>query len=231
MAADPANTRFRSRRRRRCSRISIARATNRCPIRIDKEGRWAIADRPPTAISAAEVIEQARLEAARPVRGGREVHLVARPERRDDPVDRQAHSGQTRSGPGRGDRAEPRRHLPGAARAVRRGRHHPGPARARQRAVCRRRRARLGGRHGQGDDEAVSLGARGLPDLPVPRRAAARVEPRSRPRSAAALEQALGFPMFVKPANLGSSVGISKAKNAARSPRRWISPAASTARS
>src|SRR5215216_2759972 len=48
-------------------------------IRIDKEGRWAIADRAPTAMSAAEVIEQARLEAARPVRSGREVHLVARP--------------------------------------------------------------------------------------------------------------------------------------------------------
>ena len=29
------------------------------------------------------------------------------------------------------------------------------------------------------------------------------------------LERALGFPMFVKPANLGSSVGISKAKDAA----------------
>jgi D-alanine-D-alanine ligase len=29
------------------------------------------------------------------------------------------------------------------------------------------------------------------------------------------LERALGFPMFVKPANLGSSVGISKAKNVA----------------
>ena len=27
------------------------------------------------------------------------------------------------------------------------------------------------------------------------------------------LEQALGYPMFVKPANLGSSVGISKAKD------------------
>src|SRR5215212_5892066 len=48
-------------------------------LRIEQEGRWAIADRPPTAMSAAEVIEQARLEAARPVRGGREVHLVARP--------------------------------------------------------------------------------------------------------------------------------------------------------
>jgi len=31
----------------------------------------------------------------------------------------------------------------------------------------------------------------------------------------AELERALGFPMFVKPANLGSSVGISKAKHAA----------------
>src|SRR4249920_4209213 len=30
-------------------------------------------------MSAAEVIEQARLEAARPVRSGREVHLIARP--------------------------------------------------------------------------------------------------------------------------------------------------------
>ena len=48
-------------------------------IRIDKEGRWTLADRPPTAMSAGEVIEQARLDAARPVRTGREVHLVARP--------------------------------------------------------------------------------------------------------------------------------------------------------
>ncbi len=48
-------------------------------LRIEKDGRWALADRPPTAMSAAEVIEQARLDAARPSRGGREVHLVARP--------------------------------------------------------------------------------------------------------------------------------------------------------
>src|SRR5213078_4879013 len=48
-------------------------------IRIEKDGRWALADRPPTTVSAAEVIEQARLEAARPSRSGREVHLMARP--------------------------------------------------------------------------------------------------------------------------------------------------------
>src|SRR5918999_5209873 len=49
------------------------------PIRIDKDGRWALADRPPTAMSAGEVIEQARLDAARPLRSGREVHFMARP--------------------------------------------------------------------------------------------------------------------------------------------------------
>ena len=79
MAAGRASTRCRSPRRRRSSPISIARRYEPVAIRIDKEGRWAIADRPPTAMSAADVIEQARLEAARPVRGGREVHLVARP--------------------------------------------------------------------------------------------------------------------------------------------------------
>jgi D-alanine-D-alanine ligase len=49
------------------------------PIRIEKDGRWTLPDRPPTAPSAAEVIEQARLEAARALRPGREVHVVAHP--------------------------------------------------------------------------------------------------------------------------------------------------------
>ncbi len=48
------------------------------PIRIEKDGRWTLADRPPAAISAAEAIEQARLDAAR-ARPGREIHLVPRP--------------------------------------------------------------------------------------------------------------------------------------------------------
>jgi D-alanine-D-alanine ligase len=49
------------------------------PIRIEKDGRWTLADKPPTSISAAEVIEHARLEAARPIRPGLEAHLVAHP--------------------------------------------------------------------------------------------------------------------------------------------------------
>ena len=49
------------------------------PIRIDKDGRWSIAEKPPTAMSAGDVIEQARLDAAKPASVDREVHLVARP--------------------------------------------------------------------------------------------------------------------------------------------------------
>ena len=41
------------------------------PIRIEKDGRWTLVDRAPTAISAAEVIEQARQSAGRLPRPGR----------------------------------------------------------------------------------------------------------------------------------------------------------------
>jgi D-alanine-D-alanine ligase len=65
------------------------------PIRIEKDGRWALAERPPTAMSAAEVIEHARLEAGRAPRVAREVHLMARPSDEpllsiDRPADRKA---------------------------------------------------------------------------------------------------------------------------------------------
>jgi D-alanine-D-alanine ligase len=54
------------------------------PIRIEKDGRWALAERPPSAMKAAEVIEHARLEAGRAPRVAREVHLMARPS--DEPL-------------------------------------------------------------------------------------------------------------------------------------------------
>src|SRR6476646_10346685 len=53
------------------------------PIRIDKDGRWSLAEKPPTTISAGDVIEQARVQTARPARG-REAHLIAYPS--DDTV-------------------------------------------------------------------------------------------------------------------------------------------------
>src|ERR1041385_207310 len=52
------------------------------PIRIEKDGRWTLAEKMPTSISAADVIEHARLEGARPIRPGREAHLVAHPDRK-----------------------------------------------------------------------------------------------------------------------------------------------------
>ena len=49
------------------------------PIRIEKDGRWTIADKAPTATSAAEVIGQARSTGKRPIREGRETVLIAHP--------------------------------------------------------------------------------------------------------------------------------------------------------
>ncbi|HEX5069495.1 MAG TPA: D-alanine--D-alanine ligase A, partial [Vicinamibacterales bacterium] len=46
-------------------------------VRIEKDGRWVLPDRAPSAANAAEVIEQSRSEAR--VRGGREVLLPPRP--------------------------------------------------------------------------------------------------------------------------------------------------------
>ena len=47
-------------------------------LRIEKDGRWVLADKPPSAASAAEVIDQMKSDTTR-VRGGREVMLPARP--------------------------------------------------------------------------------------------------------------------------------------------------------
>ncbi|HEX5215672.1 MAG TPA: D-alanine--D-alanine ligase family protein [Vicinamibacterales bacterium] len=47
-------------------------------IRIEKDGRWLLADRPPSAASAAEVIDQVRSEASR-ARSGRDVVMPPRP--------------------------------------------------------------------------------------------------------------------------------------------------------
>ena len=76
------------------------------PIRIEKDGRWTLADQPPTAMSAAEVIEQARASTraaapARPRHGA-----VAHPERGHAADDRAPARGaatptsSTRSSPG-----------------------------------------------------------------------------------------------------------------------------------
>jgi D-alanine-D-alanine ligase len=47
-------------------------------VRLEKDGRWVLADRPPSAASAAEVIEQTRHEAGR-LRSGREILIPPKP--------------------------------------------------------------------------------------------------------------------------------------------------------
>jgi D-alanine-D-alanine ligase len=181
------------------------------PIRIDKDGRWALADRPPTAISAAEVIDQARLDAARPLRSGREAHFMARPgEETILSIDRAA---------GKGDEL---------GRAIVTGLnldvifpvlHGPYGEDGTIQGLLELANIPYVGAgvlaSAVGMDKGmmkVVFVAAGLPVCPY--RVFLRQEwERRRQSLARELEGALGYPMFVKPANLGSSVGITKAKD------------------
>ena len=78
-----------------------------------------------------------------------------------------------------------------------------------QSAFRRLGRAGLGAVHGQGHDQARAAGRR-------PGRGAVRIlYPRHRRAPAAELAARLGPVLFVKPANMGSSVGVSKVRNEA----------------
>jgi D-alanine-D-alanine ligase len=178
-------------------------------IRIEKDGRWALADRPPTTVSAAEVIEQSRLEAARPSRSGREVHLMARPsEETILSIDRRS----SREDEGHAivtglnlDVIFPVLHGPYGEDGTMQG------------LLELANIAYVGAgvlASAVGMDKAVMkvvFAAAGLPVCPY--RVVLRHEWQgNRDPIAADLEKSLRYPMFVKPANLGSSVGISKAK-------------------
>jgi D-alanine-D-alanine ligase len=165
-------------------------------------------------MSAAAVIEQARVDAARPSRPGREVHMIARP------------SEETILSIDRGSSAtsvEP-------AQAVVTGLnldvifpvlHGPYGEDGTIQGLLELANVPYVGAgvlaSSVGMDKAlmkVVFSASGLPNCPY--RVTVRHNwERRRTEIVRELEQALGFPMFVKPANLGSSVGISKAKNAA----------------
>ncbi|HXW06219.1 MAG TPA: D-alanine--D-alanine ligase family protein [Vicinamibacterales bacterium] len=184
------------------------------PIRIDKDGRWAIADRPPTAMSAGEVIEHARLEGARLARGAREVHLLARPSEetilsidRGMPA-RSADAGQALVTGVSLDVIFPVLHGPYGEDGTVQGLLELANVPYVGAGV-------LASALGM-DKEMMKVvfTARGLPvcDYRVVLRPG---WDRRREEIATRLVQALRFPMFVKPANLGSSVGISKAKDLA----------------
>jgi D-alanine-D-alanine ligase len=181
-------------------------------IRIEKDGKWALADRPPTALSAAEVIEQSRLEAARPSREGREVHFMARPTSETIlSIDRRtAHAaeGQAVVTGLSLDVIFPVLHGPYGEDGTIQGLLELANVPYVGAGVLA---------SAVGMDKGVMkvlFVAAGLPVCPY--RVILRHEwQHGREATAADLERALGYPLFVKPANLGSSVGISKAKSRA----------------
>ena len=183
------------------------------PLRIEKDGRWSLADRQPTAVSAAEVIEQARLEAARPTRGGREVHMVARPSEEtilsiDRGVTARLDQGQAVVTGLNLDVIFPVLHGPYGEDGTIQGLLELANVPYVGAGVLA---------SAVGMDKGMMklvFAARGLPVCAY--RVILRHEWERDPEGRGAeLEAALRFPMFVKPANLGSSVGISKAKDRA----------------
>ncbi len=179
------------------------------PIRIEKDGRWSLADRPPTAVSAAEVIEQARLDAARPSRGGREVHFMARPSAETIlTIDRRASRAEEGQAVVTGlnlDVIFPVLHGPYGEDGTIQGLLELANVPYVGAGVLA---------SAVGMDKGVMkvlFVAAGLPVCPY--RVVLRHDWQRDPDTIAdELEKLLRYPMFVKPANLGSSVGISKAK-------------------
>jgi D-alanine-D-alanine ligase len=181
------------------------------PIRIEKDGRWCLADRPPTAMSAADVIEQARLDPARPLRSGREVHMIARPSEetilsidrlaaRKDDLERATVTGLNL------DVIFPVLHGPYGEDGTIQGLLELANVPYVGAGVLA---------SAVGMDKATMklvFAAHGLPVCGY-RTVLRHQWEAARQETLASLEQALGYPLFVKPANLGSSVGISKAKD------------------
>ena len=182
------------------------------PIRIEKDGRWTLAEKMPTSISAADVIEHARLEGARPIRPGREAHLVAHPaedtvlaiERRASSSDLEA-SAATVTGVGL-DVVFPGLHGPYGEDGTVQGLLELANVPYVGAGV-------LGSAVGM--DKAVMKTLFIAHGLPVgPYLVVLRPQWQNGAASVTArVTKELGYPVFVKPANLGSSVGISKAKS------------------
>jgi D-alanine-D-alanine ligase len=179
-------------------------------IRIDKDGRWVLSDRPPTAPSAADVIEQMR-DTTR-VRGGREVFLPPRPG--DDTlvlVDRR---------PAR-ENEEPLAVITGLGLdVIFPVLHGPYGEDGTIQGLLELANIPYVGcgvlASAVGMDKAVmkvlfrAAGLTVAPSVTVRQ----RDWDRDRDGIARAIAEELQWPVFVKPANLGSSVGISKVKDA-----------------
>ena len=191
------------------------------PVRIEKDGRWVLADRPPSASSAAEVIEQMRSDVSR-LRTGRTVFLPPYPG--DDSlvlVDRRLAAAGT----------ETAATLTGLALdVIFPVLHGPYGEDGTVQGLLELAGVPYVGcgvlASAVGMDKAVMktlFRAAGLPvvvDMVV-RRTDWTADPQG---LAARMAETLSFPLFVKPANLGSSVGITKVRD-----RAGLAPAITTA--
>ena len=173
------------------------------PIRIEKDGRWSLPDRPPTLMKAADAITEARRATADVAL---EAHLVARP------------GGETLLAiGGTRDRAV----VSGlSVDVVFPVLHGPYGEDGTVQGLLELANVPYVGAgvlaSAVGMDKALMklvFSARGLPicDYDVVLK---RDWQRDAPTIMPKVVNRLGFPVFVKPANLGSSVGISKAKHA-----------------
>lgn len=184
------------------------------PIRIEKDGRWTLADKAPSVIKAADVIEHARVQAARPARPGREAHIVAHPgdetvltiERREPHAITDQGSSAVVTGLGL-DVIFPVLHGPYGEDGTVQGLLELANVPYVGAGV-------LGSAVGM--DKAVMKQLFAAHGLPLARYLVAlrREWARDSDEITARVQHELGYPVFVKPANLGSSVGISKARNA-----------------
>ncbi|HWP99947.1 MAG TPA: D-alanine--D-alanine ligase family protein [Vicinamibacterales bacterium] len=172
------------------------------PIRIEKDGRWTLPDRPPATASAAAVIEQARAESGRAARHGREAHLLPRPgEETLVALDREA-----------GAEVAAALHLDVVFPVL----HGPYGEDGTVQGLLELADVPYVGAgvlaSAVGMDKALAKTVFRAAGLPVGRFELVRRRDwlRDREAVAARLAERLGFPMFVKPANLGSSVGVSK---------------------
>ena len=181
------------------------------PIRISRDGRWTVADHPPALESAAETIGLAR-KARRAVRDGREVHPIARPGDETLMV-----VGRGAGSPAR--LADERHSLAGTMTldAVFPIVHGPYGEDGTLQGLLELADIPYVGAGvvgaATGMDKAVMKALFAAAGLPVVRHETVlrRAWRSARGRIVADLAARLAFPLFVKPANLGSSVGISRA--------------------
>jgi D-alanine-D-alanine ligase len=183
------------------------------PIRIEKDGRWALPDRPPLLISAADVIHsgdggaESTREALMTAHPGGDTLLMVDAANRPIDEDRSGRGASITSGI-KLDVVFPVLHGPYGEDGTIQG------------LLELANIPYVGGgvlASSVGMDKALSklvFAARGLPmcDYDV---VLARDWRRDEANTLRRIVDRLGFPVFVKPANLGSSVGISKAKHAA----------------